>query len=120
MPVEMAVEDIIARGVGELRKSAFGEDVEDTKSMAWSKEQVYYIIKQLAKSNEVRHILNTRSGLTQSSCPIMMSLSIFHSKATRLLSEDWSMPSLYQSPPKMAAHRLLDLESPYIATYLSD
>jgi hypothetical protein len=53
MPVEMAVDDIVARGVGELRKSAFGEDVEDTKTMTWSKEQVYYIIKQLSKANEV-------------------------------------------------------------------
>lgn len=53
MPVEMAVDDIVARGVGELRKSAFGEDVEDTETMTWSKEQVYYIIKQLSKTNEV-------------------------------------------------------------------
>jgi hypothetical protein len=47
------VDDIVARGVGELRKSAFGEDVEDTKTMTWSREQVYYIIKQLSKTNEV-------------------------------------------------------------------
>jgi len=52
MPVEMAVEDIIVRGVGELRKSAFGE-VEDAQSMAWSKEQVFFILKALAKSDEV-------------------------------------------------------------------
>ena len=48
----MAVEDIIVRGVGELRKSAFGE-VEDAQSMAWSKEQVFFILKALAKSDEV-------------------------------------------------------------------
>lgn len=52
MPVEMAVEDIITRGVGELRKSAFGE-IEDAGSMAWSREQVFFILKSLAKSDEL-------------------------------------------------------------------
>lgn len=53
MPVEMAVEDIIARGVGELRKNAFGEEIEDAKALAWSKEQVFFILKSLAKTDEV-------------------------------------------------------------------
>jgi RNA12 protein len=55
MPVEMAVEDIITRGVGELRKNAFGE-IEDAQSMAWSREQVFFILKALAKSDEVSFV----------------------------------------------------------------
>jgi RNA12 protein len=55
MPVEMAVEDIITRGVGELRKNAFGE-IDDAQSMGWSKEQVFFILKALAKSDEVSFV----------------------------------------------------------------
>lgn len=55
MPVEMAVEDIITRGVGELRKNAFGE-IDDAQSMAWSKEQVFFILKALAKADEVSFV----------------------------------------------------------------
>ncbi|KAJ7702409.1 exonuclease [Mycena rosella] len=33
--VEEAVEDIIARGVSELRKNAFGDDADDAKSLPW-------------------------------------------------------------------------------------
>lgn len=57
MTIEEAVEDIITRGVGELRKNAFGEESEDVKSMGWSREQVFFILKGLAKSDEVRRIL---------------------------------------------------------------
>jgi hypothetical protein len=57
MTIEEAVEDIVTRGVGELRKNAFGEESEDTKSMGWSREQVFFILKGLAKSDEVRRIL---------------------------------------------------------------
>ena len=57
MTVEEAVEDIVTRGVGELRKNAFGEESEDVKSMAWSREQAFFILKGLAKSDEVRRIL---------------------------------------------------------------
>ncbi|KAG8833407.1 mitochondrial escape protein 2 [Serendipita sp. 399] len=53
LTVEMAVEDIIARGVGELRKNAFGEEVEEIKSMGWSPQQVFFILKNLAKSTEL-------------------------------------------------------------------
>jgi RNA12 protein len=55
MPVEMAVEDIITRGVGELRKNAFGE-IDEAQSMGWSKEQVFFILKALAKSDEVSFV----------------------------------------------------------------
>lgn len=57
MTIEEAVEDIVTRGVGELRKNAFGEESEDIKSMVWSREQVFFILKGLAKSDEVRRML---------------------------------------------------------------
>ncbi|CAG7854068.1 Mitochondrial escape protein 2 Flags: Precursor [Serendipita indica DSM 11827] len=53
MPVEMAVEDIITRGVAELRKNAFGEEEEEAKSMRWSPQQVFFILKALSKSTEL-------------------------------------------------------------------
>lgn len=51
--VRDAVEDIIARGVGELRKIAFGDDVEDTKNLPWKQEQAWAVLKRLAKDDEV-------------------------------------------------------------------
>lgn len=54
MTVEDAVNDIITRGVSELRKNAFGDDAEDAKNLAWSREQAWAIMKQLAKRSEVR------------------------------------------------------------------
>ncbi|KAF8431788.1 RNA12 protein-domain-containing protein [Boletus edulis BED1] len=51
--IEDAVEDIISRSIGELRKSAFGEDIEDAKSLPWAREQVWTILKQLAQKAEL-------------------------------------------------------------------
>ncbi|KAF4578617.1 mitochondrial escape protein 2 [Pleurotus pulmonarius] len=53
--VAEAVEDIVVRGVGELRKSAFGDDVDDAKSLAWSREQAWAVLKLLAKKPEVSY-----------------------------------------------------------------
>jgi hypothetical protein len=53
MSVEEAVEDIIARGVVELRRNAFGDDVDDAKGLAWTQEQAWKVIKMLSKSQEV-------------------------------------------------------------------
>ncbi|KAF8803621.1 hypothetical protein BYT27DRAFT_7171768 [Phlegmacium glaucopus] len=53
MSVEEAVEDIIARGVVELRKNAFGDDVDDVKGLAWTREQAWKVIKMLSQSQEV-------------------------------------------------------------------
>ena len=53
MSVQQAVEDIIQRGVGELRKIAFGDDNEDAKNLAWQREQVWFLMKRLAKKGEV-------------------------------------------------------------------
>lgn len=51
--IEEAVEDIIASGVGELRKKAFGEDIDDAKSLLWSREQAWIVLKQLARKAEL-------------------------------------------------------------------
>jgi RNA12 protein len=49
-----AVEDIINKCVGELRKNAFGVDIEDSNHLQWSREQAWAIIKQLSSRGEVR------------------------------------------------------------------
>lgn len=56
--VKDAVEEIVHQGVSELRKNAFGDDVDmeagtGSSSMPWSKEQVWAIVKGLAKENEL-------------------------------------------------------------------
>ncbi|KAH7889953.1 RNA12 protein-domain-containing protein [Phlebopus sp. FC_14] len=51
--IEEAVEDIISRGVGELRKNAFGEDIDDAKSLPWSREQAWTVLKQLSQKAEL-------------------------------------------------------------------
>lgn len=53
MTVQQAVDDIVSRGVSELRKSAFGDDAEDAKSLPWSREQAWILMKLLAKKPEV-------------------------------------------------------------------
>lgn len=53
MKVDEAVEDIILRGVAELRKNAFGDDADDAKSLPWTRYQVWKVLKMLAKSPEV-------------------------------------------------------------------
>ncbi|KAG6888067.1 hypothetical protein C0995_010842 [Termitomyces sp. Mi166 len=51
--VEDAVENIISRGVAELRKNAFGDDVDDAKSLPWTREQAWIILKLLSEREEV-------------------------------------------------------------------
>ncbi|TFK25029.1 exonuclease [Coprinopsis marcescibilis] len=53
--VEAAVDEIISQGVSELRKNAFGDDVEDVKGLPWSKEQIWTIIKQLSQKPEISY-----------------------------------------------------------------
>lgn len=48
------MEDIITRGVGELRKNAFGDDAEDAKELPWTRAQAWSLMKRLAKDGEVR------------------------------------------------------------------
>jgi len=51
--VEEAVQDIIARGVAELRKNAFGDDLEDAKTLPWTREQAWAVLKRLSKQAEL-------------------------------------------------------------------
>jgi hypothetical protein len=51
--ISEAVEDIIVRNVVELRKAAFGDDMEDSKGMPWSRNQAWKIVSELAKKREV-------------------------------------------------------------------
>ncbi|EJD53233.1 exonuclease [Auricularia subglabra TFB-10046 SS5] len=53
--VEEAVDDIISRGVSELRKNAFGDDLEDAKSLQWTREQAWSVVKQLAHKPELSY-----------------------------------------------------------------
>ncbi|KAM5539125.1 hypothetical protein V8D89_007348 [Ganoderma adspersum] len=55
MSVQEAVDDVISRGVSELRKNAFGDDVEDAKSLPWTREQAWFLMKQLARQPEVSY-----------------------------------------------------------------
>jgi len=47
------VEDIITRGVGELRKNAFGDDTDDAKDLPWTRTQAWSLMKRLAKEGEI-------------------------------------------------------------------
>ncbi|KAK2467090.1 hypothetical protein APHAL10511_001348 [Amanita phalloides] len=51
--VEDAVEEIIERGVNELRKKAFGEDEEESKRLPWTREQAWVIVKSLSERSEI-------------------------------------------------------------------
>ncbi|KAI0670636.1 RNA12 protein-domain-containing protein [Trametes maxima] len=55
LTVEEAVEDIVIRGVSELRKNAFGDDVEDAKNLPWSREQAWILMKQLSKQPQISY-----------------------------------------------------------------
>ncbi|KAF7319445.1 hypothetical protein HMN09_00283000 [Mycena chlorophos] len=50
-----AVEDIIARGLSELQKKAFADDVEDAKHLPWTREQAWSVFKALSKRDEVSY-----------------------------------------------------------------
>lgn len=53
--VQEAVEDIITRGVGEIRKNAFGDDLEDAKNLPWSREQAWALMKKLSTKSEISY-----------------------------------------------------------------
>lgn len=94
MDVKDAFEDIVSRGVGELRKSAFGDDIEDAKNLPWSREQAWAILKKLSKEQEVifdkkhrNNMLHLFRYLTRKPC------SIFLSKEMKVLYVVWSIQS---------------------------
>ncbi|PFH47169.1 hypothetical protein AMATHDRAFT_77324 [Amanita thiersii Skay4041] len=51
--VQDAVEEIIDRGMSELRKNAFGEDAESGKGLPWTRQQAWKVVKSLSKQPEV-------------------------------------------------------------------
>ncbi|KAK0228223.1 RNA12 protein-domain-containing protein [Armillaria fumosa] len=53
--IEEAVEDIINRGVGEIQKSAFGDDEDDAKLLPWTREQAWIVVKKLANQPEISY-----------------------------------------------------------------
>ncbi|KAG9125078.1 mitochondrial escape protein 2 [Ceratobasidium sp. 392] len=48
-----AVEEIVHRGVSEMRKNAFGDDLEDAKSLPWAREQAWGVLRALAAKDEI-------------------------------------------------------------------
>ncbi|KAH9857835.1 RNA12 protein-domain-containing protein [Lenzites betulinus] len=55
LTVEEAVDDLVIRGVSELRKNAFGDDIEDAKSLPWTREQAWILMKQLSKQPQISY-----------------------------------------------------------------
>ena len=54
LQAEEAVEDIVSRNATELRKTFFGDDDEEAKSLKWTRAQAWSLAKGLAKNGEVR------------------------------------------------------------------
>ncbi|CAE6410859.1 unnamed protein product [Rhizoctonia solani] len=48
-----AVDEIIYRGISEMRKNAFGDDLEDAKSLPWTREQAWSVLRALASKDEI-------------------------------------------------------------------
>ncbi|KAF8754138.1 RNA12 protein [Rhizoctonia solani] len=48
-----AVKEIIHRGISEMRKNAFGDDLEDAKSLPWTREQAWSLLRALASEDEI-------------------------------------------------------------------
>lgn len=61
--VESAVKDIIARTVIEIRKNAFGDDLEDAKALPWSRGQAWLIVEKLASQGELPYYSLLHDGL---------------------------------------------------------
>lgn len=61
--VETAVKDIIARTVIEVRKNAFGDDMEDAKSLPWTRGQAWLILEQLANKEELPYYSTLHGAL---------------------------------------------------------
>ncbi|KZT03537.1 uncharacterized protein LAESUDRAFT_761884 [Laetiporus sulphureus 93-53] len=55
LSVQEAVDDIITRGVSEIRKNAFGDDLDDAKNLPWTREQAWALMKKLARQPEISY-----------------------------------------------------------------
>ena len=98
-PVEIAVEDIISRCTSEIRKNAFGDDIDDAKNLPWTREQAWAVIKQLSKVGEVNSWhenvrLQNISLIDRNRFPIMRLLWNSRSRVTRQLYGIWNMQNL--------------------------
>ncbi|GAA5872893.1 hypothetical protein JCM1840_005881 [Sporobolomyces johnsonii] len=63
--VEEAVEDIVGRSAGEIRKNFFGDDEEEAKGLRWSREQAWALVKGLTEKEELKYaetLLKTFGG----------------------------------------------------------
>jgi hypothetical protein len=95
--VKEAVEDIVLRNTIELRKAAFGDDVEDAKSLPWTRAQAWKVVSELAKSGQVSTFAAVRDnapsgGIEQSlicSYPTPKYYKSSHSKAPNSPSSPW-------------------------------
>ena len=111
MSVQEAVDDVISRGVSELRKNAFGDDVEDAKSLPWTREQAWFLMKQLARQPEVNTnptwLLGIRlNGLVccrRSPTMKFSPTSRSRTRAMRPLCAAWNSPSSLQSALSMVS-----------------
>lgn len=52
--VEEAVDDIVTRSATEIRKTYFGDDESEAKSLRWTRQQAWRILTGLTKDEEVR------------------------------------------------------------------
>jgi hypothetical protein len=57
-----AVEDIIRRDTGELRKNAFGDDIEDAKKLPWTREQAWSLVRRLDKEHQKVKAAKAKGG----------------------------------------------------------
>lgn len=52
------MEDIVSRNATELRKTFFGDDDEEAKTLKWTREQAWALTKGLSRDGEVRLLLD--------------------------------------------------------------
>lgn len=60
--VDEAIQDIVQRSAVEITKNCFGDDADEAKSLAWTREQAWYIIKNLAKEKELSYPILLADG----------------------------------------------------------
>ncbi|CAD6566825.1 MAG: mitochondrial escape protein 2 [Cyphobasidiales sp. Tagirdzhanova-0007] len=53
--IEEAVDDIITRSATEIVKNCFGDDAEEAKSLPWTREQVWFLVRNLSKQKELSY-----------------------------------------------------------------
>lgn len=56
------MEDIINREISELRKSAFGDDIDDAKDLPWSREQAWAVLRLLSSAEEASKVFTVVSS----------------------------------------------------------